>query len=312
LSPEISVLLQIQHTPPFSVEGLYFLFIPVHFTPGDNIYYAVWYGVETVAVRVVCVDSLQARGPRSNLGLANFMWTTFSYCCANYVMVVLPLHTYGDKILYVHQYKADIWGEDSRTCRRCVWDFEDPRMFYGFGCLKPNRCTCTLQPFSLKTAASKIVFTLYGIHKFCFHQNTTYEQHVYAVQSGVNLPIQQPVPFTQFPYTPTIHVIQFDDFSLGYFHEHCSLAVNVQSYGNRINTLQRRFDTHAEFVNLVLHCNTKFWCTLCGKSLFSLSANSVSEVHYLSVSWAFLIGLRSVHGCFLSAQRHIIKRKCSL
>ena len=68
-------------------------------------------------------------------------------------MVVLPLRTSGEKI----------GGEDSRTCRRCLWDVEDPRICYDFGCRKPNRCICFVcrkQPLSL-TASTQAV----GINK---------------------------------------------------------------------------------------------------------------------------------------------------
>lgn len=64
-------------------------------------------------------------------------------------------------VLYIPKcshYKAEIGGEDSRTCRRCLWDVEDPFIYYDFGCRKPNRCTCTVcckQPLSLKTASTQ-------------------------------------------------------------------------------------------------------------------------------------------------------------
>ena len=62
LSPEIAVLLQIHHTPAFSPKNLDFLFVPYYSKPGDNIYYTVKYGEETVAFRVVCVDCVKPCG----------------------------------------------------------------------------------------------------------------------------------------------------------------------------------------------------------------------------------------------------------
>jgi hypothetical protein len=112
LFPEISVLLQVQSTPAFSFGSLDFLFMPVFSTPGDNVYYTVRCGAETVAV----------------------IWSTYEYYCKNYAMLVLPSHTSENKILYKRHYKAKIGGEDSRTCRRCVCNFMDPHMFYDFGC----------------------------------------------------------------------------------------------------------------------------------------------------------------------------------
>jgi len=48
-------------------------------------------------------------------------------------------------------------------------------------------------------------------------QTTTYNEHVYAVRSGVNLLNYQLVPFI-LPDTLTINFLQFDDFSLGQLH----------------------------------------------------------------------------------------------
>ena len=239
----------------------------VHSTPGENIYYTVRCGLETTAVRIVCADSFESCGPWANLDLTHFIWTTFAYYCTNYAIVVLPLRTSGEKIVDVCHYKAKIGGEDSRTCRRFFWDYEDPRMFCNIQCQKPNRCTCTLcckQPLSLKTLASKIVFGLDNRHKFCFNENTTYSEYVSAVQSGVNLLTSQ----SHLHYKPP-YFIQFDDFSLGQFHENCSLDVIVQGNGKWFSSSQCRFETHEEF-NLVLHCKTQFWCTFCEKSLFLL------------------------------------------
>ena len=60
LPPEIAVLLQITHTPAFSLESLDFLFIPYYSRPGDNICYTVRHGDITIAVRIVCIDSYLA------------------------------------------------------------------------------------------------------------------------------------------------------------------------------------------------------------------------------------------------------------
>jgi len=154
LSSEIAVLLQITHTPAFSLESLDFVFVPYYYRPGKNIYYTVRHGDITIAVRIVCVDCVLPCAPRSNLNLVHFMWSTFAYYCSNYAIVVVPSRTPGNKILYVRHYKAEIGGEDSRTCRQCIWDTQDPRMLYNVGCQIPNPCTCILclkQPLTLKS-----------------------------------------------------------------------------------------------------------------------------------------------------------------
>jgi len=106
LSPEIAVFLQITHTPAFSLESLDFLFVP-YYRPGENIYYTVRHGDITIAGRIVCVDCVLPCGPRSNLNLVHFMWSTFAHSCSNYAIVVVPSRTSGNKILYFRHYKAE-------------------------------------------------------------------------------------------------------------------------------------------------------------------------------------------------------------
>ena len=51
------------------------------------------------------------------------------------------------------------WGRISRTCRRYLWDVEDPYICHDFGCRKPNRCTdtvCCKQPLSLKATSTQV------------------------------------------------------------------------------------------------------------------------------------------------------------
>jgi len=74
-------------------------------------------------------------------------------------MVLLPSRTSGDKIIYVRHCKAEIAGEDSRNYR-FLWNVENPRICYDFGCRKPNGCTCTIfpkQPLSLKRSSTQAI-----------------------------------------------------------------------------------------------------------------------------------------------------------
>ena len=185
----------------------------------------------------------------------------------------------------------------------------EPRMFDNFGCQKPNSCTCTLcckQPLSLKTAASKIVFGLYNFHKFCFDHNTTCDQYVYAVRSRVNLKSEQLVPFFEFP--DTLHFIQFDHFSLVQFHEHCSLAVNVQGSGSG---LARYNDNLKPMPNLLIWSyivRPNFGVHFVKNHCFYYFGDLRVRGLEFSLSGAFPIDVPGVVGYFLSAHRPIIKR----
>ena len=100
LSSKIAVLLQISHTPAFSLASLDFVFVSYYSRPGENIHFTVRHEDLTIAVRIVCVDCVSPCGPRSNLNLVHCMWSTFAYYCSNYAIVVVPSRTSGDKILY--------------------------------------------------------------------------------------------------------------------------------------------------------------------------------------------------------------------
>ena len=158
LCPKISALLKISHISAFSFDKLDFLYMPTYSRPGSNVFYALRYGNEITALRLAIVNSVKPCGQRSSTNFTYYMWKTFVYYFTNYVMVVLPSRTSGNKILYTRYYKAEIAGENSRTCKMRVSKLRELHVFYKFGCKKPNSCTCIIcckQPISLKTAAIK-------------------------------------------------------------------------------------------------------------------------------------------------------------
>ena len=84
--------------------------------PGEKFFYTARCGDVSIPVQIACVDSVQQCGPRSNLFLVNFMWSTFVYYFVNHVTVVVPSHTAGDKLMHVRNYKAEIGDGDSWAC----------------------------------------------------------------------------------------------------------------------------------------------------------------------------------------------------
>jgi len=177
-SSDISGLLQMQHTPAFSLESLDFLFFREYSITGKTILDAMRYGIEVTAHRIVCIESVNLCGPRSNVDLTQYMWSTFEYYCANYAVIVLPTRASDSKIAYLRHYRAEIGGEASRLCGQCVCITKNPRAYYDFGCKKLRNCTCAVcckQPHSLKTAASEIVYGLCNKPKFRFHNITTFK-----------------------------------------------------------------------------------------------------------------------------------------
>jgi hypothetical protein len=120
---QINVLLQIDPTAAFSLDYFDFLFLPTYSAPGYSCYYVVRLGVDSAVFRFVRVNSLEICGPRSNVDFVHFIWDNFGYYCANYAITVLPMQTSADKILYARFYKAEIGGDDSRSCGKCEYDF---------------------------------------------------------------------------------------------------------------------------------------------------------------------------------------------
>jgi hypothetical protein len=84
---------------------------------------------------------------------------------------------------------------------------------------------------------------------------------------------QQLFPSMEFPNTLFVSYIQYENPSLGRFHEQCSLAVRAQSSCEWPTYMQRQFRTDTQFVNLVSHDNYA-WCSFCEKNLFILPERS--------------------------------------
>jgi len=134
--PQKWSLLQEQPTPTFSIGGVEFVFVPELSIPGKVLHYVIRYEGDEILLRIRCIDSVNSYGPRSNMDLSYYIWSTFEYYCNNYAIVMLPSQTSEDKIVYVRQYEAEIGGETSQHCGRCVCIMDNPRTYYNFGCKK--------------------------------------------------------------------------------------------------------------------------------------------------------------------------------
>jgi len=175
-SSDLAVLLQAKSSPSFPMGGVDFQYVPEWSMPGKLVLYILRYGGHEIIFRIAFVDSVTPCGPRSNMDLTYYIWTTFEYYCDNYAILVLPSQTLGDKIVYVRHYQAEIGSETTRRCGRCVCMSDTSRLEYNVGCRKQERCTCVLcckQRPSLKSAASEIVFGMYNKEKFRLNNATS-------------------------------------------------------------------------------------------------------------------------------------------
>jgi hypothetical protein len=112
---------------------------------------------------------------------------------------------------------------------------------------------------------------------FGLTKNTTYSDYVCALRYAVNFLNYQLVPFI-LPDTLTTNFTQFDDFSIGQFHEHCSLAVSVHGNGMWNSTSQRRFETPKNLLIWFYVVKRNSDLHFVENSFFVSSANLVSEV----------------------------------
>jgi len=136
--------------------------------PSKTACYFSRHGGDDFKLQIMIVNSVIACGPRSNIDLTYYLWTTFDYYCSNYAIVVLPSQILGDKIVYVRHFLAAIGGGTTRRCGSCVCMLDDSPPYYDVGCRKPENCTCVLccmLPPSLKAAASEIVFRMWNKDK---------------------------------------------------------------------------------------------------------------------------------------------------
>jgi len=126
-------------------------------------------------LKLFVYKNTQPCGLRSNMDTSCYIRSTFDYYCTNYSVIVLPSHASENKIVYVRSYQAEIGGETTRLCEQCVCITKNPRAYYNFGCIAPQKCTCALYyktPSSLKTLASEIVFGLCNKQKSCYKVTT--------------------------------------------------------------------------------------------------------------------------------------------
>ena len=160
-SPEIAMLLQEQPSPTVALGGAEIKHILEMSLRGRLMLYIIRCGGEEIVLRLEFATSVPRCGLRSNIDLTCNVLTTFDFYCTYYAIVVLPSQTLDDKIVYVRHFMAEIGGETTRRCGRCLCMINDSLPYYDFGRRQPERCTCVLcckQAPSLKSAASEIVF----------------------------------------------------------------------------------------------------------------------------------------------------------
>ena len=119
-SPDIDILLQKNSYRFFYFGQLDFQYEDRYSIPCDMIYYTLRFRDAALAIRIKCVGYVNPCGPRSNLNFIHFLWTTFVFYVMNYGMIIVPSRAAGDRLLYVHHHRAEIEGDDSRACNRCL------------------------------------------------------------------------------------------------------------------------------------------------------------------------------------------------
>lgn len=154
-SPDIDIFLQRSRTNYFTFGRLNFEYEHRFSVPCDITYYNARLGDVSLSVKMKCVDCVNQCGTRSNLNFVHFLWTIFAFYATNYAMVLLRSRAADDKLFYVRHCRAEIEGDESRACKRCLWN-ADHRAYYDFRCRKPEDCACTVclkQPPVLKIPA---------------------------------------------------------------------------------------------------------------------------------------------------------------
>ena len=160
-SPEFDLLMQENETPQFELGGVEFVIVSTWAMPGRSVSYRIRHDGEEIILKIAYVNCDIPCGPRDNIDLTYNLWTTLDYYCTNYAIVVLPSTTLGDKIVYVLHIRAEVRAgllgsvAGAYACSTML-PFQ-----YDVGCKKPEKCRCVLccmQPPSLKSLASEIVF----------------------------------------------------------------------------------------------------------------------------------------------------------
>jgi len=92
-SSNIAVLLQKKPNPTFSMASLEILCVPEWNIPGKMWHYVIRYGVDIMAPRIICIDSVNPCGPRYNKDLPYYISSNYNYYCTSYAIVMVPSNT---------------------------------------------------------------------------------------------------------------------------------------------------------------------------------------------------------------------------
>ena len=106
--------------PHLCIGGVEFELAPQWTVPGTVVHNYIRHGGDEIIVAIVFIGSVLSCGPRSNIDLTYYVWTTFEFYCTNYAIVVLPSQNLGNKIVYVRHFLAEIGDGSTRRCGRCV------------------------------------------------------------------------------------------------------------------------------------------------------------------------------------------------
>jgi len=129
-SPEFNLLMKETGTPRFKLGGVEFVSVPSWAMPGRSVSYRIRHDGDEIILKISYVNCDIPCGPRANLDLTYNLWTTFDFYCTNYAIVVLPSTTFGDKIVYVRHFKAEVGGVATRQCGQCVCTLNNAPLHY--------------------------------------------------------------------------------------------------------------------------------------------------------------------------------------
>jgi len=233
----------------------------------DCLHYTLFHGSFSIDLVVTGLDQANPpAGLNSSVDLVHFVWNHLELLpFKRYAIALLPHHnTSRPRLFFLAHHRSESDGYKAlNNCLECPLFYFTSTHSY-VSCLLPGGpCNCPMccrRVPSLIAAASHVVFTsTFNIEHFEFTANTTYDEYVFAVNSG-----RVPQPSLLPPDFPTVTVLYYwhIEHPMLWRHSYCPGS------GPKDGRHSQLYNDPDVVIRELVSYKHLYWCGFCEKPLF--------------------------------------------